>query len=167
MSTANQTTSDAVDVDLEEEELMLPRKKRDDEEMDITPMIDITFLLLIFFVVASKMDPTQIGSIPEADNALAISAKDSAVIFIKPGPGEEAIVERLDGTEFSRDEATQASEIVEYVTNELEKSQGRNKNHVMIMGDKDVKVGQVTRVQKVIGDSFEDIESTYVAVKEQ
>ena len=35
----------------------MPRKRRfDDAEMDITPMIDITFLLLIFFLVASKMD---------------------------------------------------------------------------------------------------------------
>ncbi|TWT81228.1 colicin uptake protein TolR [Planctomycetes bacterium CA13] len=154
------------DLGQDDDAILLPRKKRDDEEMDITPMIDITFLLLIFFVVASKMDPTQIGTIPEADNGLAISAKDSAVIFIKPGGEDEAIVERLDHREFSKDEQTQASEIIEYVTAELEKSQGRNKNHVMIMGDKDVPVGQVTRVQKIIGDAFDDLEQTYIAVKE-
>ena len=154
--------------DIEEEEPnALPRKNRDDDEMDITPMIDITFLLLIFFVVASKMDPTQIGSIPDADNGQAVSAKDSAVIFIHPAGGDEVVLQRLDGTEFSRDEATQASEIIEYVTSELEKSISRNKNQVMILGDADVKVGQVTRVQKVIGDAFEDIESTYIAVKEE
>ena len=29
------------------------------------------------------------------------------------------------------------------------------------------RVGQVTRIQKIIGDAFEDLNSTYIAVKEQ
>ncbi len=37
----------------------------------------------------------------------------------------------------------------------------------MIMGAAEVKVGEVTRVQKIIGDAFEDIQSTYIAVKEE
>jgi len=37
----------------------------------------------------------------------------------------------------------------------------------MLFGDADVKVGQVTRIQKIIGDAFEDLNSTYIAVKEQ
>ncbi len=160
--------SDAQDIDDDDaDEAAMPRKERIEEEMDITPMIDITFLLLIFFVVASKMDPTKIGAIPDAENGLAVSAKDSAVIFIEPGAGDEVIVKKLDGSEFSRDEALQGSEIIEYVTSELEKSEGRNKNHVMLLGDANVKVGQVTRIQQVIGDAFEDIESTYIAVKEK
>ncbi len=86
-------SSDAAMIDEEiEEDFVLPRRRREDDEMDITPMIDITFLLLIFFVVCSTMDPTKIGTIPEADNGLAISAKNSAVIFINPGPGDEVIL---------------------------------------------------------------------------
>lgn len=152
--------------DEDEDDFALPRRKRDEDEMDITPMIDITFLLLIFFVVASKMDPTQTGVIPEAANGLAVSAKDSAVIFINPGSGDSVILSRMDGSEFSRDEATQAGEIIEYITSELEKSISQNKNQVMLMGDAEIKVGEVTRVQKIIGDAFEDINSTYIAVKE-
>ena len=152
--------------DDEGEGFVLPRRKRQEDEMDITPMIDITFLLLIFFVVASKMDPTQTGVIPEANNGLAISAKDSAVIFINPGVGDSVVLSRMDGSEFSKDEATQASEIVEYITSELEKSISKNKNQVMLMGDAEIKVGEVTRVQKIIGDAFEDISSTYIAVNQ-
>lgn len=153
--------------DDEDDGFVLPRRKRDDDEMDITPMIDITFLLLIFFVVASKMDPTQTGVIPEAANGLAISAKDSAVIFINPGVGDSVILTRMDGSEFSKDEPTQESEIIEYITSELEKSISKNKNQVMLMGDAEIKVGEVTRVQKIIGDAFESINSTYIAVKEK
>ncbi|MEO1614484.1 MAG: biopolymer transporter ExbD [Planctomycetota bacterium] len=158
--------SDAFDDDADDD-FELPRKKRDDDEMDITPMIDITFLLLIFFVVCSKMDPTQMGKIPEAQNGLAISAKQSAVIFIEPLNKEKVVVKRYDGTEFSSDEATQAAEIVEYVSKELKSTIGEEKNHVMIMGDGEVSVGEVTRIQKIIGDEFTDLESTFIAVKEK
>ena len=150
----------------DDDELVLKKRKLDEEEMDITPMIDITFLLLIFFVVCSKMDPSQTGMIPDADNGVAVSAKDSAVIFIVPAGGDKVMVTQLDGTEFSTDEAVQSSEIVEYISKELEKSISRDKNQVMIMGAAEVKVGEVTRIQKIIGDAFEDIQSTYIAVKE-
>jgi biopolymer transport protein ExbD len=157
---------DADLVDDEEDDFVMPKRKRDDDEMDITPMIDITFLLLIFFIVCSTMDPTKIGNIPEADNGLAISAKNSAVIFINPLNADEVVLSRIDGSEFSRDEDAQASEIIEYITEELEKSLGASKEHVMLFGDGEVKVGQVTRIQKLIGDAFEDMEATYIAVKE-
>ncbi len=158
-----------MDDELEDDDDSMPRNKvRDEGDMDITPMIDITFLLLIFFVVTSKMDPTQMGEIPKADNGLAVSAKDSAVIVIKPGSGDDSVVTRLSGAEFAKDEETQISEIIEYVTEELK----AGKNRVMLMGDHNVKVGEVTRIQKLIGDAFADdfeedkLSFTYIAVKE-
>ena len=151
----------------DEEDFALPRKKRDDDEMDITPMIDITFLLLIFFVVCSTMDPTKMGKIPEAQNGLAISADDSAVLFVEPNGPDEVIVKRFNGQEFTRDEDAQVAEIVEYVTDEMENTLGKSKRHVMIFGDEEVEVRHVTRIQKIIGDAFSDLEYTYVAVKEQ
>ena len=155
-----------MDDENDDEDFVLPRKERIDEEMDITPMIDITFLLLIFFVVCSTMDPTKIGTIPEAENGLAVSAKESAVIFIDPIGEDKVVLKRLDGSEFSRDEDTQAGEIIEYITSELEKADGVPKKHVMLYGDANVRVGEVTRVQKIIGDAFTDLDSTYIAVKE-
>lgn len=161
-------STDLIDHDEDEIDAVPRRQRRDDEEMDITPMIDITFLLLIFFVVASKMDPSQTGNIPEAEHGLAISAKDSAIIFIEPAGGDApAILKRRDQSEFSKDEEAQATEIVEYITNELEKSISKNKDQVMLLGDGKVKVSEVTRVQKIIGDEFTDMQFTYIAVKEK
>ena len=157
---------DLIEDDEAEQDFALPRTQREDDEMDITPMIDITFLLLIFFIVCSTMDPTKIGQIPEAQNGLAIAAKNSAVIFINPAGKDEVVLSQMDGTEFSTDEDAQASEIIEYITSELEKSMGTSKQHVMLFGDGEVNVGQVTRIQKIIGDAFEDLDSTYIAVKE-
>ncbi len=152
--------------ELEDDEV--PRKGiKDDGEMDITPMIDITFLLLIFFVVASKMDPTQTGDIPEAQMGLAISANDSAVIFIEARGEDESSLFDRNGKEFSRDEETRTAEIVEYITGEMEKTQGEAKDQVMLLGAPDVEVRHVTSVQQIVGDAFEDIEFTYIAVKEK
>ena len=52
----------------EEVGLDIPKRKRnpDDGEMDVTPMIDVTFLLLAFFVVVSKMDPQAAVDLPKA-----------------------------------------------------------------------------------------------------
>ena len=150
-----------------EDDFQLPRKKRESEEMDITPMIDITFLLLIFFVVCSKMDPTQMAEIPDAKAGINISAKESAVIYVEPLGKDKVIIKRADLSEFSTDEETQASELIEYITEELKATRGEIKNHVMIMGDGDVSVGEVTRVQKIVGDAFPDLTSTYIAVRER
>ena len=43
-----------------------PRREMGDDELDITPMIDIVFLLLAFFVVVSKMDPKPAVDLPIA-----------------------------------------------------------------------------------------------------
>ncbi len=154
--------ADDIDDD-DEDPVSMSKGKRVDEEVDITPMIDITFLLLIFFVVASKMDPTQTGRTPKATNGVSVSAKDSAVIFMSPGSGDKAILKNIDGGEFDSDEEIQTTEIVEYVTEQLD----RGRKQVMILGDEDVRVGEVTRVQKIIGDAFEDLSNSFIAVKEE
>lgn len=146
---------------------VLPRKKRgDDEEMDITPMIDITFLLLIFFVVCSTMDPSKMGKIPKAERGAAIAADNSAVIYIEPNGPDKSIVKRGDGREFSRDENAQVSEIIEYITEERERTLGKSKQYVMLFVDEDTPMMHVTRIQRIIGDAFPEIEKTYTAVKE-
>ena len=56
---------------------VLPRRKSDDEtDLDITPMIDITFLLLAFFVMVSKMDPQLPVDLPPALNGQTIPDKN-------------------------------------------------------------------------------------------
>lgn len=142
--------------------LQLGKRKRIDDEIDITPMIDIVFLLLIFFVVASKMDPTQATPVPKATHGTAVSSKDSAVIFMKRGSGDRAEVLRIDESPFSDEEETQRGQIIDYVAQQID----RGKQQVMILGEHDVSVGEVARIQRIIGDSFENLGSTYIAVKE-
>jgi biopolymer transport protein ExbD len=118
-----------IDDDDDDEPVALARRPFDDSESDITPMIDMTFLLLIFFVVTSTMDPAQIGKIPKAINGLNIPAEESAVLFLKVGAADKAVISTLEGQEFSPDEETQTSEIVEYITDQLD--QGKKASHAV------------------------------------
>ncbi len=41
-----------------------PRKKRTDDELDMTPMVDVTFLLLIFFMVTAAFALQKVLEVP-------------------------------------------------------------------------------------------------------
>lgn len=41
-----------------------PRKKRADDELDMTPMVDVTFLLLIFFMVTAAFALQKVLAVP-------------------------------------------------------------------------------------------------------
>ena len=68
----------------------LPKRKRnpDDGELDVTPMIDVTFLLLAFFVVVSKMDPQASVPLPKASYGVAISDKECVTLIMAFGEFE-------------------------------------------------------------------------------
>lgn len=51
-------------------------------DMDITPMIDVVFLLLIFFMVASTMQGTPEIDVPPAVHSLGVEANDAVVVTI-------------------------------------------------------------------------------------
>lgn len=61
--------------DDEDDDLVPPRKKREDGELDMTPMVDVTFLLLIFFMVTASFSlqksiqmPRQSSDLPSMSN---------------------------------------------------------------------------------------------------
>ncbi len=64
------------------------RNREDDVEMDITPMIDVTFLLLIFFLVSSTMQQEEGLSLPDARAGSPISATNSAVLVLTKSDGD-------------------------------------------------------------------------------
>lgn len=149
--------------DGEEGPLAFGKKRKKDDEVDITPMIDITFLLLIFFVVCSKMDPSQTGAVPDAEYGGGVATNDSAVILMERGTGERAIIKRGNGDKFFDDPDQQGVEVIDYINQQM----ALGKKYVMIVGNKDVTVGEVARVQRIIGDGFENVQSTHIAVKQE
>ncbi len=136
----------------EEEIARPPRPKRDEEEldMDITPMIDITFLLLIFFLVSSTPDETTAMNLPPAQYGGAVSQEFSTVISVAEGGIDQAPVYRGDGkipkNLLSTDPQVRAEEITQHISEGL--SDG--KTDVVIKADRGVACRDIDVVLKAI-----------------
>lgn len=125
-------------------------KSRDDDEMDITPMIDITFLMLIFFLVTSTPDQQTAIELPEAQNGSPVSQLTSTVFTVADGGMEASPVYEADGKieahRLSEDEDKQKTEIKEAV----EAGMLEDKSDVIIKADKAVRCREIDRVMKAV-----------------
>ncbi|MFM7844919.1 MAG: ExbD/TolR family protein, partial [Planctomycetota bacterium] len=83
--------TDAVNIPVDDDEddgnVSLSKTKLEDAEMDIAPMIDCTFLLLIFFIVCSHIGQNASVDLPKAKYGVAVSAKYSVVLTVAVGEG--------------------------------------------------------------------------------
>lgn len=146
-----------------------PRKfTRDEAEMDITPMIDITFLLLIFFLVASKMDAAGDVMLPKAEYGTVVAVDESVVITVAEGGADgRALIYKGDTTDTAQqlqspDLAEQEDEIIAY----LEENLIGKKRYVLIKAGRGVKHREVARVEEAAG-RVEQVQSLFVAVLEE
>jgi biopolymer transport protein ExbD len=73
----------------EEMEATRPRRKTDDE-MDLTPMVDVTFLLLIFFMITAAFAAAKAISVPPVNDS------DAAPTQSVQDLEEDSIVIRID-----------------------------------------------------------------------
>ncbi|MCP4192093.1 MAG: biopolymer transporter ExbD [Planctomycetaceae bacterium] len=139
---------------------VIRRRKLDDAEMDITPMIDITFLLLIFFLVAARLDEDTPVELPPARHGTAVAIKSSVILTLAESEGEHAEVYQGDGKAADRlipanDLDAQEAAIVDYIEEQI--SEG--KSSVLIKAEKGVKHRDVARVSTAVakagsGDLF-------------
>jgi biopolymer transport protein ExbD len=87
-----------IDWDAEDEApLVRSRERTEDADMDITPMIDITFLLLIFFVVCSIADRQTSIELAKATHGKGVTERDSIIITVAGGGIDAAPVYLSDG----------------------------------------------------------------------
>lgn len=62
---------------------LTPPRKVVDGELDITPMIDVTFLLLIFFMVGSTIQTEPDIDVPIAKYGVGVDTQRASLIIIK------------------------------------------------------------------------------------
>ena len=149
---------------------LIRSKTYDDSEMDITPMIDMTFLLLIFFLVASKMDPSAAISLPPARYGLPVVEKGSVVITLAAGEGGTAVVYTANGVipdafVDGSDIEAQEEQIAAYVEQELLQSGADRKENVLIKAEKGIKHREVARITRA-ATRPEGVGQLYIAVLE-
>ncbi len=144
------------------------RKSRVEEvEMDITPMIDITFLLLIFFLVASNQEKNPAVTLPPAKTGVAALAATSIILTIASGAeGAPPLIYKSEGKSAgallnSSDPLEQEQEIAEYIENRS--IDDASLEGIILMAEENVKEREVARVARAIGIAAAG-KNLYVAV---
>jgi biopolymer transport protein ExbD len=140
----------------EEPHISLPRKRHALEgDLDITPMIDITFLLLIFFIVAARVQQSGTATLPTARFGEGVSMKTAAILTVIAGPGENAEVfmgDTVDGEAQVKASnlVDQEREIADYIEQQFagDPPEVTAKEHVLIKAARDVRSREVSRVAR-------------------
>lgn len=126
--------------------LLQRRRKKVDVEMDITPMIDVVFLLLIFFIVCSTLGRNSIVQPPKAQYGVGVNPQTSVVLTMAGFENESTVyLGDTNGRQLSGDHQVQAEEILEAVQNGIKEG----KTDVMIRADRRLHHGEVVRVESV------------------
>jgi biopolymer transport protein ExbD len=153
---------------VEEEAAMPASRVRDDSEMDITPMIDMTFLLLIFFVVCSKMDPGSEVTLPPARHGETLSTAN-AIVFTVSSQGDESVIYKGEGkVEANALSGATPSEKETQVAAYVEEQLAANPNltEVLIMAEAAAKHRDVALVMKAAAMAQADGAQLHVGVME-
>ena len=100
------------------------KRKREDADLDITPMIDIVFLLLAFFVVVSKMDERVQINLPKASAGISVIERSAVILMIESTgtPDEPNIYKGKNKSPeyiIAGEPEQQEEAIIQYVTQEL------------------------------------------------
>ena len=119
-------------------------KKRGESDMDldITPMIDVTFLLLIFFMVSSTMQATPDLDIPPAKHGVGLETVNAMVLIVQSpkSEGEDSVIILENGNEATLEE----------VTAEVQRQKDSNITQVIIKADGKVPTRFVQQVMNAI-----------------
>ncbi|MCA9101876.1 MAG: biopolymer transporter ExbD [Pirellulales bacterium] len=137
----------AEQTDEEDEAILHPRRPlQQEEELDITPMIDVTFLLLIFFLVCSIPDAQTSVELPTAEYGTGVVAKRAVIITVADVEGtgkvEVYLADGKEGEPLPDDDAIQAAAIQQAV----EAGQLEGKNDVLIKAARTVRHRDVSRI---------------------
>ena len=125
----------------------IKKKKKDEAELDITPMIDVVFLLLIFFMVTSTMDDQKAANVPPAKHGVGADANKATIISILAdsggGLGRVVLGDSPDGGEIVN---------LDLVRRHVQASFNEGKELCIIKAERDVMEGRVQEVLKVLAD---------------
>ena len=120
-----------------------PRSTSD--ELDITPLIDVTFLLLIFFMVSSTMQPQTATNVPVAQHGVSVEKANATVVYVSPSPsGEEPII-RLESASGQMRDST-----LDEVRQQVQEGVLADRPYVIIKADGDTIHGVVSEIAQMI-----------------
>lgn len=151
--------------DDESSEVYLRPRRPQDDEIDMTPMIDCVFLLLIFFIYNFQADQTKVVPLPVARYGNPVLGLESAFVTVALSEANQANIYLGDQVEEktlvkATNQLDQEQEIIEYIRGQL---QSAKKKQVIIKANGKLTAKQVDDVYKAVGKALEG-QSLHIAV---
>ncbi|MDA0832623.1 MAG: biopolymer transporter ExbD [Planctomycetota bacterium] len=115
-------------------------REPDEADIDITPMIDCVFQLLIFFMVTSTMQSTPDLDVPTANYGTGVETESALILTILAGDPPRIIQGDGEGIEVTIDGVSKL------VSDNMQKQQ----NHVIIKAERQVAHGFVQSVARAV-----------------
>jgi biopolymer transport protein ExbD len=138
------------DIDDDEPSLGHRRRKLDTGDLDITPMIDVTFLLLIFFMVTSTMKEPATADVPPARYGVGTDSGEATIFTVmRPGDDGEVQVRFPDGNLHALAEVRASGEVTTIVRSATTADPPRM--NVIINADRDLPHGVVREISQMAG----------------
>ncbi|MBX3439944.1 MAG: biopolymer transporter ExbD [Planctomycetaceae bacterium] len=137
------------------------RRIQSDVDLDITPMIDVTFLLLIFFIMTSTMTQESTLQVPPARHGKGVST-DTATVITVALRGDEPRIYLGDGVTGS---PAALSEIPAYVQQQLSDSRKPRKT-VIIKADRELPAGYIEEVARA-ANQVEGVSAFFIGVQDK
>ena len=126
---------------------LLERKRFEDTtEMDITPMIDCTFLLLIFFIVCSQTDVQSAIKLAKAHHGVTVGAKSTTILTIAESGRESADVYLADGKDPEGLLPGDLEQQADIIRGAVQTAMDEGRTDVLIKAEKGVSHRDVSRV---------------------
>ena len=142
-----------------------PRARVEDTEMDITPMIDITFLLLIYFIVAANMDQQDEVPLPPARYGVAVAERSALTLTLDADSAGNPLIYLGDGREAAtqlamQDLVEQEKAIAGYAREGFDPARagpGNVKRQIIIKASGNVKHRDVDRVARAAAEGAREM----------
>ncbi len=115
-------------------------------DFDVTPMIDVTFQLLIFFMLCSTMQGAKEFEMPQAEFALGIEEANATIVLVKLDQAGPAAKPRL----FLTTPQGQVESSLEDIRKAVQEAVRNSKPHVIIKPDARAPIGTIGELTQLI-----------------
>ena len=137
----------------------------EEAEMDITPMIDCTFLLLIFFLVTSNPEKKSPIDLPTVKIGYGAVEKQSVIVSMDRTADGNPVTYLSDNTDTKNRISGSPTDQEEAVVGYIRDGVAKNKKDVIVKANKDLKLRDVHRVMSAASQA--EIEHLFIGVQQQ
>lgn len=150
-----------------------PKRPIEGGDMDITPMIDCTFLLLIYFLLTSSFASKSPVTLPSAQHGAQAAEAEAIIITVARGAAGEAQIFLADNTkpenEAQGSPEDQEKAIQKYLADQSAKvsKSGNPRQNVLIKASIGLKQREMDRIEKAVARSDMEVQSLFIGITDR